>query len=127
MNYNMQGMTKTLVEVFAMLKTVEDEIKKEHTVLMVNKTTNFKKPGQKGKDKGKKPKKDGKFVANTSKTTKPGPKPGTSCFYCKGDGHWKRNCPKYLEDKRGKIAAKDKGICDIHVIDVFLTSSRSNT
>jgi len=30
MNYNMQGMTKTIPELFAMLKAVEAEIKKEH-------------------------------------------------------------------------------------------------
>ena len=46
MNYNMQGMDKTILELFAMLKAVEVEIKKEHQVLMVNKTTSFKKmPG----------------------------------------------------------------------------------
>ena len=45
MNYNMQGMEKTLPELFAMLKTAEVEIKKEHQVLMVNKTTSFKKKG----------------------------------------------------------------------------------
>ena len=49
MNYNMQGMDKTIPELFAMLKAVEVEIKKEHQVLMVNKTTSFKK-----KRKGKK-------------------------------------------------------------------------
>ena len=38
----MQGMEKTLLELFAMLKTAEVEIKKEHQVLMVNKTTSFK-------------------------------------------------------------------------------------
>ena len=43
MNYNMQGMDKTIPELFAMLKAVEVEIKKEHQVLMVNKTTSFKK------------------------------------------------------------------------------------
>ena len=43
MNYNMQGMEKTIPELFAMLKAVEVEIKKEHQVLMVNKTTSFKK------------------------------------------------------------------------------------
>ena len=43
MNYNMQGMEKTLPELIAMLKTAEVEIKKEHQVLMVNKTTSFKK------------------------------------------------------------------------------------
>ena len=40
-------------------------------------------------------------------------------------GHWKRNCPKYLADKKdGKV---NKGTCDIHVIDVYLTRTRSST
>ena len=43
MNYNMQGMEKTIPELFAMLKAAEVEIKKEHQVLMVDKTTSFKK------------------------------------------------------------------------------------
>ena len=43
MNYNMQGMNKTIPELFAMLKAAEVEIKKEHQVLMVNKTSSFKK------------------------------------------------------------------------------------
>ena len=51
MNYNMQGMNKTILELFTMLKAAEVEIKKEHQVLMVNKTTSFKKKG-KGKKKG---------------------------------------------------------------------------
>jgi hypothetical protein len=55
-------------------------------------------------------------------------KPGVKCFYCKGGGHWKRNFPKYLEDKKAdKVVAKDKGIFHIHVIDIYLTSARSNT
>ena len=93
-----------------MLKTAEVEIKKEHQVLMVNKTTSFKKKG-----KGKKGnfKKNGKQVATPGKKPKSGPKPETECFYCKGTGHWKQNCPKYLADKKdGKV---NKGIFDIHV------------
>ena len=43
MNYNMQGMDKIIPELLAMLKAAEVEIKKEHQVLMVNKTTSFKK------------------------------------------------------------------------------------
>ena len=54
-----------------MLKAVEVEIKKEHQVLMVNKTTSFKKKG-----KGKKGnfKKNGKQVATPGKKAKVGPK-----------------------------------------------------
>ena len=124
MNYNMQGMVKTIPEVFSMLKSAEVEIKKEHQVLMVNKTTSFK------KGKGKKNfKKDGKGVAAPGKPVagkkpKHGPKPETECFYCKGNGHWKRNCPKYLADKK---VSNTKGICDIHVIDVYLTSTCSSS
>ena len=121
MNYNMQGMDKTIPELFAMLKAAEVEIKKEHQVLMVNKTTSFKKKG-KGKKKGNF-KKNNKQVAAQVKKPKSGPKPETKCFYCKGTGHWKRNCPKYLADKKdGRV----KGIFDIHVIDVYFTNVYSN-
>ena len=104
-------MDKTIPELFTMLKAAEVEIKKEHQVLMVNKTTSFRKKG-----KGKKGnfKNNRKPVATQVKKPKSGPKPETECFYCKQTGHWKRNCPKYLEDKKdGKV---DKGIFDIHML-----------
>ena len=70
MNYNMQGMTKTIPELFAMLKSAKLEIKKEHQVLMINKTTSFKKKG-----KGKKGnfKKNGKQVPTPMKKPKARP------------------------------------------------------
>ena len=43
MNYSMQGMTKTIPELFVILKSTKVEIKKEHQVLMIDKTTSFKK------------------------------------------------------------------------------------
>ena len=58
------------------------------------------------------------------KKPKSRPKPKTECFYFKGTGHWKRNYPKYLADKKdGKV---NKGIFDIHVIDMYFTSVHSN-
>jgi hypothetical protein len=120
-------MTKSLSELFAMLKTVEVEIKKEHNMLLVNKTMDFKKSSKSKKGpKGKKPQRGGKRVAGPPKAPKM--KPGVKCLYCKGVGHWKRNCPKYLEDKKAsKVVARDKGIFDIHVVDIYLTSAHSNT
>ena len=117
MNDNMQGITKTIPKLFAMLKSAKVEIKKTSSV---DKTTSFKKRG-----KGKKGnfKKNSKQVAAPGKKPKSVPKPETECFYCKGTGHGKWNCPKYLAHKKdGKV----KGILDIHVIDVYLTNARSS-
>ena len=80
MNYSMQGMTKMIPELFVMLKSTKVEIKKDHQVLMVNKTTSFK---NKGKGKKGNFKKNGKQVVTPVKKPKVGPKPETECFYCK--------------------------------------------
>ena len=53
-------MNKTINELFAMLKAAEVEIKKQHQVLMVNKTTSFMK---KGKGKKENFNKNGKQIA----------------------------------------------------------------
>ncbi|KAK1653382.1 hypothetical protein QYE76_071187 [Lolium multiflorum] len=93
-----------------MLKAAEIEIKKEHQVLMVNKTTGFKKQG---KSKGKF-KKGGKKAATPPMKPKNGPKPDAECYYCKEKGHWKRNCSKYLDLKSGLVKRRkkiDKGTC----------------
>ena len=66
MNYNMRGMTKKIPKLFAMQKSAKVEIKKEHQVLMVNKTTSFKKRG-----KGKK----GNFKKNSKQVATPRKKP----------------------------------------------------
>ena len=84
MKYNMQGMTEMIPELFAMLKSAMVEIKKEHQVLMVNKTTSLKK---KGKGKTGNFKKNDKKVSTPMKKPKARPKPETECFYCKGNDH----------------------------------------
>ena len=74
MNYNMQGMTKTILELFAMLKSAKVEIKKKHQFLMVNKITSFKK---RAKEKKGNFKQNGKQVVTPVKKPKAGPKPKT--------------------------------------------------
>ncbi|KAK1604970.1 hypothetical protein QYE76_028643 [Lolium multiflorum] len=98
-----------------MLKAAEIEIKKEHQVLMVNKTTSFKKQG---KSKGKF-KKGGKKAATPPVKPKNGPKPDAECYYCKEKGHWKRNCSKYLADLKSGLVKKKKE--DIKVIQEWNT------
>ena len=50
MNYSMQGMKKTTPELFMLMKSMKVEIKKEHQVLMIDKTASFKRraKGKKG-------------------------------------------------------------------------------
>ena len=50
MNYKMPGIEIMILELFTMFDTAKVEIKKEHQLLMVSKTTSFKKgKGKKGK------------------------------------------------------------------------------
>ena len=53
MNYNMQRITETIPKLFVMLKLAKVKIKKKHQVLMVDKTTSFKKraKGRRGTSK----------------------------------------------------------------------------
>jgi hypothetical protein len=107
MNYNMSGMEKTPEEVFAMLKTAEGGLRKNRKqVLLVNKTVSFKKNGmsKKGKGAGK---------TGSQSNSKSGAKIETECFYCEGTGHWKRNCKKYLADKKKGIT-----VIQVNVIDI---------
>jgi hypothetical protein len=81
MNYNMPGMDKMIPELFAMFDTAKVEIKKEHQVLMVSKTTSFTKgKGKKGNFM------DGKSVAAPVKKPKVEPKPETRCFCYEENG-----------------------------------------
>ena len=49
MNYNISRIVMMILELFAMSDTARVEIKKEHQLLMVSKTTSFKKgKGKKG-------------------------------------------------------------------------------
>ena len=89
---------------------------------MIDKTASFKRraKGKKGNFKWK-----DKQVVTPAKKPKAGPQPETECLHCKGNGHSKRKCPEHLVDKKdGKV---NKGICDTHVIDVYLTNARTST
>ena len=74
-------MEKMIPELFAMFDTLKVEIKKEHQMLMVSKTTSFEKgKGKKGYFM------DGKPVAAPVKKPKVEPKPETKCFYYEENG-----------------------------------------
>ncbi|KAK8670112.1 hypothetical protein V6N13_104873 [Hibiscus sabdariffa] len=95
LNFNMNEINKTLPQLLGMLRTAESNMKKggSKSVLMVRVAKEKGKKVAKSKGSGKtKPK--GKEALK--------PKGGVSkdgmCFHCGKTGHWKRNCPIYLED-----------------------------
>ena len=127
----MHGMDKSLAELHGMLKNDEQNIKKANLVLMVQKG---KGKGEVGKGKSM-PKSKNKVepnskdkVAYTSKgervrPPKPKPQKEGMCFHCNKPGHWKRNCPLYLEElKKNGGGASTSGI---FVIEFNLSISMS--
>ncbi|KAL4323819.1 hypothetical protein GQ457_11G025800 [Hibiscus cannabinus] len=83
----------------------------------------------KGKGKGKKvaeSKGNGKTKPKGKEALKPkgGVSKDRKCFHCGKTGHWKRNCPIYLEHVK-KAKALGASISGIYVIDVHMSTSSS--
>ncbi|KAL4361042.1 hypothetical protein GQ457_04G019040 [Hibiscus cannabinus] len=123
LNINMNEIEKTLPQLLGMLRTVEGNMKKggSKSVLMVREA--------KGKGKGKKVAKskgNGKTKPKGKEAlkSKGGVRKDGKCFYCGKSGHWKRNCPIYLEDVK-KAKAVGASVSGIYVIDVHMSTSSS--
>ncbi|KAI5411381.1 hypothetical protein KIW84_056459 [Lathyrus oleraceus] len=102
-----------------MLATMNSELQKQHEnmatfdmikhlKMLYQEQARHERPTKQG-DKGK-----GKEVAKPKPTVaalKPSggiAKEGT-CFHCGKTRHWKRNCPKYLEDKKNGVETSTSG------------------
>ncbi|KAK8705009.1 hypothetical protein V6N13_048620 [Hibiscus sabdariffa] len=123
LNFNMNEINKTLPQLLGMLRTAESNMKKggSKSVLMVHEA--------KGKGKGKKVAKskgNGKTKPKGKEALKPkgGVNKDGKCFHCGKTGHWKRNCPIYLEDVK-KAKAVGASVSGIYVIDVHMSTSSS--
>jgi gag-polypeptide of LTR copia-type len=118
MNYNMMGMLKSLDELLGLLKTTEDDMNKgSGNILPVSSARKKIKKRSKRKSKGKG---KGKAQVVTSSASKPKDVSDVECLYCKKRGHWKRNCPQFLEDKKNGNVPYSSGIL---VIEINLATS----
>jgi hypothetical protein len=126
MNFYMNGMEKTVVELHGMLKTAKVSIKKNpNHVIMVQKEKKKRKhcTPPKGNDKEKifdepsssKPKTKGKS----------GPSPDEECFHYHKKGNWFRNCKKYLEEQKKEECETSSSGINVIEINIVVSSSDS--
>ncbi|CAH1421238.1 unnamed protein product [Lactuca virosa] len=119
MTYHMNKEEVTLSKLQGLLKTAESGLKGKSVVTTPTPTaTPVLAIGQgKGKkrktpSKGTKEKSlEGSSFGTKSVYVTPSAIPkDVDCFYCQNEGHWKRNCPKYLQDvKDGKVKPSHAG------------------
>ena len=115
----------TLRKLQGLLRTVESGLKGKSAVISTPTPTTAPVLAI-GQGKGKKRKNPSKGTkgkpldGSSSSGTKKGPITPSSnpkeaqCFYCQEKGHWKRRCPKYLQDvKDGKVKPTHAGIYTI--------------
>ena len=125
MTYHMNKEEVTLSKLQGLLKTAETGLKGKAVVTSTTPTPTSTPVLAIGQGKGKKRKHPskgtkGKSLEGSSSKTKNGsvtpsaiPK-DAECFYCHEKAHWKRNCPKYLQDlKDGKVKPTYAGIYTI--------------
>ena len=114
----MNALEKSITELHGMLKDAEQNFKKTTPVLMVQKGK-----GKGGIGKGKAKPKDKVGPKSKGKAPKPKPQKEGVCFHYNKPGHWKRNCPLYLEElKKGSATPSTSSI---FVIEVNLSISTS--
>jgi hypothetical protein len=132
LNFQMNGLDKTLSELHGMLKTAEESIKKNpNHVMMIQKGNKKRKrwtlpnPKGKGKEKGSNGESSGSKPKPAPKA-KSGPTSEDEFFQCHEKGYWSRNCKKYLEEKKKKKGSETStsGIIGIE-INIALSSSET--
>ncbi|KAK8686057.1 hypothetical protein V6N13_125084 [Hibiscus sabdariffa] len=121
LNFNMNEINKTLPQLLGMLRTAESDMKKDgsKSILLVREAKGKGKKVAKSKGSGKTKAKGKNVLKPKGAISKDG-----KCFHCNKSGHWKRNCPVYLEEVK-KAKAVGASVSGIYVIDVNMSTSSS--
>ena len=93
-----------------MLVTAQKAIqgsKGKETALIASSSRTKKKANKKSKGKTSVARPTGGIAKKKGKATVREDKGKGKCFHCQGEGHWKRNCRKYLESFKTKGKGKD--------------------
>ena len=110
MNYNMNKLDLTPIELMYELVSAEQSLVKSGSVHFTE-GSNKPKGKPKGKNKNQKKKKKGEVLVSKMTTMK---KPKGKCFKCGEKGHWKPNCPK---------ANKKPGIGNLNIVEACLVEN----
>ncbi|KAK8597310.1 hypothetical protein V6N12_065781 [Hibiscus sabdariffa] len=121
LNFNMNEINRTLPQLLGMLRTAESDMKKDgsKSILLVREAKENGKKVAKSKGSGKTKAKGKNVLKPKGAISKDG-----KCFHCNKSGHWKRNCPVYLEEVK-KAKAVGASVSGIYVIDVNMSTSSS--
>ncbi|KAK8690315.1 hypothetical protein V6N13_089009 [Hibiscus sabdariffa] len=121
LNFNMNEINKTLPQLLGMLRIAESDMKKDgsKSILLVREVKGKGKKVAKSKGSGKTTAKGKNVLKPKGAISKDG-----KCSHCNKSGHWKRNCPVYLEEVK-KAKAVGASVSGIYVIDVNMSTSSS--
>ena len=139
LNYNMNNMEKSIMELHGMLKTAESNMSKAKptaAVLSIREGGIQKKRTTTPKGKGKekvgtpntvsKPKPKAAGQSSSSKVQKATDPQEKTCYHCGAKGHWRRDCPKYLKELkelRAKGVANPSGMYMIELNNASTSNS----
>ncbi|XP_074291445.1 uncharacterized protein LOC141618244 [Silene latifolia] len=105
----MANMKRSLHELHSLLVQAEKDMgasrstRRDVLAIKVKGKGTFKKSAGKA-EKAASVKGKGKAIANSSSKSKKSAPLGDKCHYCDNVGHWRCNCPKYLDDiKAGRV------------------------
>ncbi|KAI3524132.1 hypothetical protein L1887_02784 [Cichorium endivia] len=133
--YHLNNSQATLAELHRMLRTAEDGMKGKSVpsvsqpVLAIG--------GGKGKNRKGPPNQNWREKVHVGSSSS-GPRPKASgiahnanpkeadCFYCKEKGHWKRSCPRYLQDLKDGKGLKESREVEHDRLNLMMGNRRSS-